>query len=63
MAVLEYFSALKMGYNFDLQTIFFMLGGCLSAAIGAVPKTGVSSGFLKIMDLKCLSKTELVLGK
>ena len=43
--VLENLSSLEIGYSFDRHKNFLRFGGCLSAAMGASPNTGLSSGF------------------
>ena len=60
---LESLAALETGYSLDLQIILLMLGGCLSAAIGASLNTFLSSGFLKTIELKCFFRTGPSLGR
>ena len=61
--VLENLSSLEVGYSFDRHKSFLRLGGCLNAAMGASVNTGLSSGFLNNIDLKCLLSTEPMLGR
>ena len=61
--VLENVSFLVIGYSLERHNNFFRFGGCLKAAMGASANIGFSSGFLKIMDLKCLLSTGLILGR